>query len=373
VAGGGPPTSLFAGGAAPVRRIAAQSRMNSEFPILVNAAGKPRCVGRTCGPNIREEGRAIRYMSEQCKRACEAGSNLCGKCMEYEMKGATAKRWHGRYGARGNLPAYSHIRGSEWNLTTRAKEDAKVAGAAAKLAAVGTAAEEKAAKEAAKAAAVAAKATERLEKEAAAKIAKAEKERKDEEKRLATEKAKLEKARKDEEKRLATEKAKIEKAAKAAKKEELDMLQAAGKLITDAEKAAEKAAREKARTEKAAANALRRETAKAKKATTAAAKKNVTRKKSSSPKRKTASNHKRSSSAGSRKKTSSGRRIYTAVSRTPSRAASPVAAAGGAGRANSLNRNIANSLAEFGFNVNGLRMPSSSSSSSSRMSTPPLE
>lgn len=323
--------------------------MNKEEPILVMASGKPRCIGRTCGPNIREEGRAIRYMSAQCKRACEAGSNLCGKCIEYQAKGPTTKQWHGRYGMIGNLPAYSHIRGSEWNLTTRAKEDAKAAAASAKVAAAGTEAEAKAADVAETEAAAAAKATEKAEAAAAKATAKAE--------------AAAAKARR-----------KTERIEKAAKKEELDLLSAAGKFFRIAEKEAAAAASARLKAQKQEAATLRRQTAKNSKKTTTRKK---TARKSSNHK---GSNHKKSSSRKSsnhkgtnHKKSSSNRKthkkssnhIYTAVSNA-------IKPAGGAGaKVNSLNRNIANSLAEFGFDVEGLRMPSSSSAS--RMSTPNLD
>jgi hypothetical protein len=97
------------------------------------AAANRICVGRLCGDQIKTDGRAIRFMEKQCKAACAAGSDLCGKCMKYEtayMGGDGPLKWHGRFG-QANLPEASHIVGSAWNVATRAKEDAKLAKAAA--------------------------------------------------------------------------------------------------------------------------------------------------------------------------------------------------------------------------------------------------
>lgn len=106
--------------------------------VMLTAKGAPRCVGRKCGSPMKEEGRAARYKAVQCDKACEAGSNLCRLCMKHEGEG----KLHGRIG--GPIAEWSHIAGSAWNATTRAKEDKKL-GLVAKTAVVAAEAAEDAA------------------------------------------------------------------------------------------------------------------------------------------------------------------------------------------------------------------------------------
>jgi hypothetical protein len=88
---------------------------------------KFRCIGRKCGDEIREEGRAIRYVEAQCKEMCATDASLCGKCIDLQTKymmGANKGKYHGIMGE--PLLPKSHIRGSAWNIETRKKEDAKL-------------------------------------------------------------------------------------------------------------------------------------------------------------------------------------------------------------------------------------------------------
>ncbi len=183
--------------------------------------GKPRCVGRACGPAIKNmyPGAAIRYTEAQCERACEDGSTLCKICKGRENAYAagtnTKKQFHGLLG--GPMTPYSHIVGSEWNLSTRAKNAAAVAKKAATEA-------KKAIDEEAKASKGAAKLFAEAETEAAKALAAATKERKAaeaaaEKERKATEKAVAD-AKKAEiaAKRAATATRKAKTAATASKK-----------------------------------------------------------------------------------------------------------------------------------------------------------
>jgi colicin import membrane protein len=103
---------------------------------MATAAANRICIGRVCGPAMKEEGRAIRYAEARCAAACAEGSDLCKKCMGYETKymaGEGPLKFHGRMG-QANLPAESHIFGSAWNVAARAKEDARAAKAVVKVA-----------------------------------------------------------------------------------------------------------------------------------------------------------------------------------------------------------------------------------------------
>lgn len=88
---------------------------------------KFRCIGRKCGHEIREEGRAIRYAEGQCKTMCATDSSLCRECLDLQvqyMMGANKGKYHGVMG--GPLPPGSHIKGSAWNIEKSKKEAAKL-------------------------------------------------------------------------------------------------------------------------------------------------------------------------------------------------------------------------------------------------------
>ncbi len=181
-------------------------------PEPLTAGGKPRCIGRVCGPPIKAlyPGAKDRFPEDQCKRACAEGSSQCETCLANEalyMAGTnTKKRYHGVIG--GPITPYSHIIGSEWNLTTREKNAAKAAKAAAADEKKATTMAVKIFAEAESAAAAVAKAAtkERKEAEAAAKAAATEAKR---------EAAELKK-REAEERRATAVAARTEKAAAAA-------------------------------------------------------------------------------------------------------------------------------------------------------------
>ena len=179
-------------------------------PELMTAGGKPRCVGRACGPAIKNmyPGAAVRYTEAQCKTACEEGSALCKTCKGYEaafMVGEnTKKKFHGSLG--GPMTPYSHIVGSEWNLSTKAKDAAKAAATAMKDEAKAMKAAVNIFSEAESAAAAVAKAAEKERKDAAKGLREAEadaKKREAEAKRAGTAAAKAAKAATQMEKKAA--------------------------------------------------------------------------------------------------------------------------------------------------------------------------
>lgn len=181
-------------------------------PEALTADGKPRCIGRVCGPAIKAlyPGAKDRFPEDQCKRVCKKDATQCETCLANEalyMAGTnTKKRYHGVIG--GPITPYSHIIGSEWNLTTREKNAAKAAKAAAADEKKATTMAVKIFAEAESAAAAVAKAAtkERKEAEAAAKAAATEAKR---------EAAELKK-REAEERRATAVAARTEKAAAAA-------------------------------------------------------------------------------------------------------------------------------------------------------------
>jgi hypothetical protein len=91
-------------------------------------AGKPRCIGLKCGPEVPGT-KPKRYTAVQCDKACAEGSNLCVACMRQEaanLANTGSMKFHGRFGA--PPVAWSHIVGSEWNLALKAKEAGATAG-----------------------------------------------------------------------------------------------------------------------------------------------------------------------------------------------------------------------------------------------------
>lgn len=253
----------------------------------VTATGAPRCRGRACGEAVREAGKPIYYRPEQCKRACEAGSNLCKICLTHEanvVAGGKGLKWHGRVG--NTIPNVSHIEGSKWYRTKvlGAVDDAAAAAAAAEKAAAAAAKAE--AKEEAKAARLAATAAKAAEREAAA----AAKEAAKAEKAAATEAAKL--AREAEKAaamiaRAEREAAKEKKVIKAAESDETAAHRAAAALFARVNRNRNALYRTAAAASRKAATEARKANAAAKRATTKAGRKATT------PKRKTSSNRAR--------------------------------------------------------------------------------
>jgi hypothetical protein len=94
-----------------------------------------RCTGRYCIPASKfkhpedPEG-PFRYKEGQCAKECAADSDLCKTCMGWKTAYEVGKKdkWHGYI--HGEIPAESHIDGSEWNLKLRAKYAEKIAKAA---------------------------------------------------------------------------------------------------------------------------------------------------------------------------------------------------------------------------------------------------
>lgn len=137
------------------------------------AAGPVRmCGARKCGSTNSNTPAGIPkvYKSAQCQRACAEGSNLCTLCQKQETAYLGGKKgmWHGRFDA-ANIPAESHIKGSEWYAAAVAKLAAKEAKAAGASAAAVPAPDVKAAaKEAERAAKEAAAMQKRIATQAAA-------------------------------------------------------------------------------------------------------------------------------------------------------------------------------------------------------------
>jgi hypothetical protein len=94
-----------------------------------------RCTGRYCIPASKfkhdedPEG-PFRYKEGQCAKECAADSDLCKTCISWKTAYEVGKKdkWHGYI--HGEIPAESHIEGSEWNLKLRAKYAEKIARAA---------------------------------------------------------------------------------------------------------------------------------------------------------------------------------------------------------------------------------------------------
>lgn len=140
-------------------------------------------MGRKCGHSIRVDGRAIRKAEKQCEEMCDSGSELCGKCLDLQVKymmGDKKVSYHGIMG--GPIPEESHIIGGPWNIKTAAKEIAKLSKTAAVAETIAEDAEETSekamtvAKGATAAAKKAEKAAEKAAKEAEKAAAKAAKE-----------------------------------------------------------------------------------------------------------------------------------------------------------------------------------------------------
>lgn len=106
------------------------------------------CVGRVCNSAFDVPGsRAKRYTQKRCGKKCLRDQNLCTGCYEREGKelDATAAweagpngsnykkykgpmKWHGRYHSSSptrNLPPWSHIELSQWNIDNRAEDEAR--------------------------------------------------------------------------------------------------------------------------------------------------------------------------------------------------------------------------------------------------------
>jgi hypothetical protein len=92
-----------------------------------------RCTGRRCGTEMKiaqDPTGPYRFPPVQCKEECAADSDLCKTCIKWKAQYDAGKKdkWHGYI--HGELPAESHIEGSEWNLKLRAKYAEKMAKAA---------------------------------------------------------------------------------------------------------------------------------------------------------------------------------------------------------------------------------------------------
>jgi hypothetical protein len=106
------------------------------------------CVGRVCNSEVDVPGsRAKRWTQKRCAKPCMRGQNLCKTCYgrEEEHLESTAaweagpnahnykkfkgkKLWHGRYSSTSptrNLPPWSHIELSQWNIDNRAEDEAR--------------------------------------------------------------------------------------------------------------------------------------------------------------------------------------------------------------------------------------------------------
>lgn len=99
-------------------------------PAKKNVPPEKRCVGRACGEKIQEPGmKFARYTDVQCDNECaDPDSKLCITCKKkktlFDAGINTKTTWHGIYGEP-NIPAKSHIVGSNWSRTQNAENFAR--------------------------------------------------------------------------------------------------------------------------------------------------------------------------------------------------------------------------------------------------------